>query len=155
MNGQVDAYECNVVGTEWQKIVNARSAGKAKAEYHRDVRDAWSEIPFTAIRARKLKRGAHSSPEFLSVAQRRGLPHVRCGDRVMVGDDSGVIVGHNGSMNFDVLFDGGRYAGQVLNVHPGSCRFDEQAVAKDSDESGAPDHPNVGGVLSDRETERR
>ena len=116
----VFAFEVSVKGTDWARVVNARTRGAAKADYHRDVAESWPDIPFTAIQCRKL--GApRSSEDFIRVATKRGLPAMRCGDRVRVGDATGVIVGHNSSANFDVLFDdGGRYAGQVLNVHPAS-----------------------------------
>lgn len=119
MTGQVYAFECSVVGTDWKRIVNARSAGKAKADYRRDVREPWPSIPFTAIRCRKV--GApHSSEQFIWNAQRRGMPNVRCGQRVAVGEARGVIVGHNSSANFDVLFDedSPRCPNERLNVHP-------------------------------------
>lgn len=83
--------------------------------------DAWPDVPFTAMRARKI--GAPVTSEaFARVARYRGLPHVRCGDRVRVGTDYGTIVGHNDSANFNVLFDAGsKYGAHVLNVHPHEC----------------------------------
>jgi hypothetical protein len=122
---EVFGFEVTVVGTTWVRVVNACSAGKAKAEYWRDVRDSYPDMPYTAIRAKKI--GAPLSTDaFKDMAARRGLPDVRCGDRVVVeGGDRGTIVGHNSSLNFDVLFDDdSRYPGQTLNVHPASCRFD-------------------------------
>jgi hypothetical protein len=46
------------------------------------------------------------------------MPDVRCGQRVRVGKHVGVIVGHNSSANFNVLFGEGEYKGKTLNVHP-------------------------------------
>ena len=122
---ELSAYEVSVVGqSDWKQIVNARSAGKAKVVYFSDLRESWPSIPFIALRVRCLG-GPHTSDEFRRVADYRGLPAVRCGQLVRVGDATGVIVGHNGSANFDVLFDNnvGPYSGQVLNVHPASCEF--------------------------------
>lgn len=123
----VFAFACSVAGTDWgEEIINARSRGRAKREYHLGVTDAWPDVPFTAIRARKL--GApRTSPDFIRNAQYRGLPDVRCGQRVKVGDARGVIVGHNSSANFDVLFDDDspRYAGQTLNCHPNEVTLDQ------------------------------
>lgn len=118
---RVAAFECNVKGTDWQQVVHARTAGKAKSEYLRHVRDAWPEVPYTAVTVRCLGVPRTDS-EFARVAAYRGMPHVRIGDRVQVGDCCGAIVGHNRSANFDVLFDDDapKYAGQVLNVHPAS-----------------------------------
>lgn len=67
--------------------------------------------------------------DFIRVATSRGLSDARCGQGVeMVGERgelraTGVIVGHNDSANFDVLFSDGPYAGQVLNVHPHYVRL--------------------------------
>lgn len=119
----VFAFEVSVTGTDWKQIVNARTSGKAKAEYHRQVLDAWPDVPFTRMRCRKI--GApHSSERFMANARYRGMPDVRCGQRVSVGNETGVIVGHNSSANFDVLFDAGsKYGESVLNVHPASIQF--------------------------------
>ena len=115
------AYEVSVAGRDWRQIVNARTPGKAKHSYHRQVLDAWPDVPFTAMRCRKV--GApQTSDAFRRNAAYRGLPDVRCGQRVIVGEARGAIVGHNSSANFDVLFDDDspRYAGLTLNVHPNS-----------------------------------
>ena len=115
----VFAFEVTVVGTDWKQVVNAHTAGQAKHYYWRKVTDPWPDIPFTAIRARKL--GAPQSTEqFKHTAKYRGLPEIECGQRVRVGESEGVIVGSNDSANFDVLFDtnSARYGGQRLNVHP-------------------------------------
>jgi hypothetical protein len=118
---EVFAFEVSVKGTDWTKIINARSAGKAKHEYYRSVVESWPDVPFTAMRARKYNSGRpYTSEAFERNANYRGLPAVKCGDRVRVADCCGVIVGHNSSANFDVLFDDDapRYGGMRLNVHP-------------------------------------
>lgn len=114
---KVSAYECTVVGHDWQTVVNHFTSGKAKAEYLRDVRDSWPDIKFTDIRVRRL--GAPQNPHgFERCAEYRGVAF-KCGDRVQVAEcGHGFIVGHNSSANFDVLFD----SGQTLNVHPASIR---------------------------------
>jgi hypothetical protein len=125
----VRAFEVTVAGTEWTKVIYARSAGQAKVEYWRDVCDAWPGTPYTLMRARRRVQPP-PDPEFQRCAEYRGLPHVRLLDRVTVkGGGRGVIVGHNGSANFDVLFDedSPEYRGQRLNVHPASCHFGERA----------------------------
>jgi hypothetical protein len=125
---RVFSFACSVAGTDWgEEIVNARTRGRAKREYHLSVIDAWPDVPFTAVRARKI--GApHTTADFIRNAQYRGLPNVRCGQRVKVGDARGVIVGHNSSANFDVLFDDDspRYAGQTLNCHPNEVTLDHE-----------------------------
>ncbi len=120
----VSAFEVSVVGTGWTSVVHAASAGKAKAHYWRHVTDPWPDIPFTAVRCRRLL-APQSSEEFIKVAVYRGLPDARCGDRVRVGRAVGTIVGYNCSANFDVLFDDDSqdYAGERLNVHPASLTF--------------------------------
>jgi hypothetical protein len=56
------------------------------------------------------------------------MPEVECGQRVRVGISRGVIVGHNESANFNVLFDDDdpRYPGLTLNVHPCDVDLDGQ-----------------------------
>jgi hypothetical protein len=126
----VYAFEVGVKGTDWTGIVNARTAGQAKSWYHRQVTEAWPSIPYTAITCRKV--GAPESSEgFVRNAEYRGVPHVRCGQRVLVcGKARGVIVGHNGSANFDVLFDADSplYPNVRGNVHPAECQFIDEDV---------------------------
>lgn len=124
------AWEVSVKGTDWTKIVNARTSGQAKRDYHLDVRGAWPDVPYTAMRCRKI--GApHTSERFKHNAAYRGMPDVKCGQRVKVGEARGVIVGHNESANFDVLFDADspKYAGLKLNCHPSGVELDGQNVA--------------------------
>ena len=118
---QIYAFEVTVAGENWQTVINERTAGRAKAEYFRDLRDSWPSIPFTALRCRKLGQ-PRNVDGFKHTAEYRGLPDANCGDRVRVGDALGVIVGKNCSANFNVLFDDDApaYGGQVLNVHPAS-----------------------------------
>lgn len=112
------AFKCSVTGTDWIGIVNHTTNGKAKSEYHRQVSDVWPDVKFTDIRAYKAGP-PHTSSEFLRNAEYRGMPDVRCGDRVRVGNSVGYIVGHNSSANFDVLFDeDSEFKGCILNVHP-------------------------------------
>jgi hypothetical protein len=113
------AFACRTTwAPEWgETIYNRATAGQAKADHFHEVRDAWCHTKFTDIRVRKV--GApHTSERFIDNAKYRGMPDVRCGQRVKVGDSFGTIVGHNSSANFDVLFDEGKYSGLTLNVHP-------------------------------------
>ena len=111
---------------EWARTINARTRGKAKSEYHRDVSESW-EIDYRQIRCRKIGKPV-TSERFRHNAQYRGMPEVECGQRVKVGDAFGVIVGHNASANFNVLFDDDapRYAGMTLNCHPQSVEILQQ-----------------------------
>lgn len=127
MATEVFAFEVRVAGKDWAVIINARSSGQAKFLFWRENSPDFS---FTEIRVRKL--GAPQTPEsFIHTAKYRGLPDARCGQRVRVGDATGVIVGSNSSANFDVLFDtdSPRYAGLRLNVHPQEIVFTEGAGA--------------------------
>ena len=119
MSTKVYAFVVNVSGKDWGRVINALSRGAAKAQYHRHLTDAWPDIPYTALRSRKVGAPV-SSDRFISNAKYRGMPCVRCGDRVKVGVASGTIVGHNDSANFNVLFDkdSKKYAGLTLNCHP-------------------------------------
>ncbi len=110
----VRAYLCGIKGTDWHQVVNHESRGKAKAQYFHEVVDAWEDIPFTAITCRVL--GPPATPEsFLRTAKYRGMPDLRCGQRVLLhGGQVGTLVGSNDSANFDLLV-----GGRVWNVHPG------------------------------------
>lgn len=112
------AFEVSVANTDWTRIVNARTAGQAKSWYFRELQDPWPNILFTALRCRRIGE-PQTSDQFQSNARYRGMPDVRCGQRVKCGDAFGYIVGHNSSANFDVLFDDdSKYSGQRLSVHP-------------------------------------
>jgi hypothetical protein len=115
----VFAFEVSVAGTDWRRVINARTSGQAKYLYHLDILDPYPDLPFTSLRCRKVGR-PESSRDFIRNAEYRGLPKARCGDPVRVGSATGVIVGHNASANFDVLFDDDspKYAGLRLAVHP-------------------------------------
>ena len=121
----VFAFEVSVAGTDWTCLVNERTPGRAKKTYWYQVVDAWPDVPFTAMRCRKLGP-PQNTREFKRTAEYRGLPHVNCGDRVQVGQAGGVIVGKNSSANFDVLFDvdAPEYRGLRLNVHPAEILFE-------------------------------
>lgn len=115
----VFAFDVWVAGTDWHKIINERTPGRAKRDYHRSVVDAWPDVPFTAMRVRKLGL-PRSTPQAVHVAGLRSRPDLKCGVRVRAEGGTGVIVDGNDSANFDVLFDDDspRYAGMRLNCHP-------------------------------------
>ena len=117
---QVFAFDVWVKDTGWHRMVNARTAGQAKREYHLDVIDAWPDVPYTAMRCRKLGL-AQSTAKANRVAAYRNRPELKCGVRVKAEGGIGRIVDGNDSANFDVLFDDDspRYPGQRLNCHPG------------------------------------
>lgn len=121
----LSAFACRVVGYDHETVVNAESTGKAKVYFqHHSLYDL--DVPFTAIRVRRIGR-AHTSDDFARVAKMRGVPSIKCGDLCTVAGVACLIQGHNSSANFDVLFLGGRYQGQVLNVHPSSIQFNNSA----------------------------
>lgn len=145
MINQVCAFEVSVTGTDWTKIINARTAGKAKYQYWLDVTDAWPDVPLTAMRAKKYNGGRpYTSEAFERNAKYRGLPDVKCGQRVRVGNDEGVVVGHNSSANFDVLLDDDslKYGGRKLNVHPQEIEIIDCPLHGDTDAIAA---ENAGG----------
>lgn len=111
----MQAFACRLRGSDHETILNRATAGQAKADYFRDV----SEIGcrYTDIRVRRLG-GPVTTADLVRTATYRGVPFVRAGMRVKVGDDFGRIVGHNDSANFNVLFETGKWAGQTLNCHP-------------------------------------
>lgn len=109
---------------DFETTINTRTAGRAKREYLDRLLDAGWGFTFVDLRVQKLGP-CHTSEQFRSNARYRGVPNVECGQRVIVGVGRGVIVGHNASANFDVLFDDDspRYAGMTLNVHPGEVQY--------------------------------
>lgn len=126
MNAPVYAFELGIVGQAPTRVMNARSSGKAKYLYLLDVRDYWPDVTFMDLFARRIGPPV-TSEAFKRTAAYRGLPELRCGQAVEVkigrepGVARGVIVGHNESANFEVLFDDDspHFAGLTLNVHPG------------------------------------
>lgn len=120
----VSAYACHVHGMfdGHETIYNATTRGQAKRLHHQAVSEPWPNVKYTDIRARKVG-GPHTSEGFIRNAIYRGMPDARCGQIVQVGDERGVLVGHNSSANFDVLFNSGKYSGQVMNVHPSEIRI--------------------------------
>lgn len=118
MSEKIYSFEVSVKGRDWTQIVNAKTPGKAKREYHRSVTESWPSIPFTAMRCRKIGE-PHTSDQFKRNAQYRGMPDLECGQRVKVGISHGTVVGHDASANIVVLFDeDSKYKGSKLSVHP-------------------------------------
>lgn len=137
----VSSYECRIRGLDGVSVINAPSRGLAKAEAFASIRDVRDDIGFTDVSARKVGPPV-SSQAFLRTVAYRGIPHVRCGDQVTVGEDVGVIVGHNDSANLEVIFyRGGVLKGPSLNVHPRDCCFqDAPADSTGVEEGGEDDH---------------
>ena len=134
MNSPVFAFEVWAVGNEdCKRTINTVSKGAAKYDYLLDVRDCWPDIKYTDLRARKI--GApHTSDQFIRNAIYRGMPDVRCGDRVTVEGRPGTIVGHNDSANFEVLFDKtSDWGSMVLNCHPGDITRAAAEIARAAD----------------------
>jgi len=111
------AFECGVKGTDWTRIVHAMTRNKARYLYWRDIREPWPDVPFTAITCRTLG-SPQSDAGFLKTAEYRNVPLARIGMRVEVEKEPGMIVGHNSSANFDVLFTDGKNKGYIFNCHP-------------------------------------
>lgn len=131
---EVFAFEVWLAGDQFSEShkysTNARTAGQAKMDFMRMLDGCCGKLPWTKLRVKKIG-GPKTSEQFVRNAVYRGLPEVRCGDPVRVGEAHGIIVGHNASANFDVLFDGDspEYAGMRLNVHPSECVFATEVPA--------------------------
>lgn len=108
---------------EHATVVNTTTRGKDKVDKWRDIRECWPDVPYTLMRCRKLGP-PQSSRAFHRNAVYRGMPELKRGDRVVVGADTGTVVGHDASANMLVLFDGDskKYPGLTLSVHPGEMR---------------------------------
>lgn len=110
-----------------EEIINAPSANAAKYRFLCQVEDCGYSIKYTDIRCRKLGKPV-STERFLQTARYRGLPDLRCGDRIRlkgpshdhcITGDEGYVIGSNESANFTVFFYHGRFKGETLSVHPG------------------------------------
>jgi len=103
---------------EWERSVNAVSAGKAKRQLLRSLHDAGWMYPYTDLRCRKVG-GPITTDDFKRCAEYRGVPFARCGMKVIFSDrDEGIIQGHGSGANFNILFTTGKNKGLVLNCHP-------------------------------------
>lgn len=125
----VYAFEVWIPNAPWgdvRQIINERTLGQAKVKYWRDVADAWPSIPYTAVRGRRIGP-PQSLPEFLLGVAYRGIPDVRCGDRVTWKNASGVIVGFGGGGAWlEVVADEG-WRGYL---HPAECVIERRDVAQ-------------------------
>lgn len=111
----LQSFACRVRCSPHETIMNRETAGQAKADFLRDVADCGFQ--FTDIRVRRVG-GPVTTADLVRTAKYRGVPFVRAGMRVRVGEDFGRIVSHNDSANFDVIFETGPWAGETLNCHP-------------------------------------
>ena len=117
---KISSYFCSVKNKpNWGQTINSISPGKAKSEYYRNILDSWPNIPYTSITVKKVGK-PFTSEQFENNARYRGLPEIKCGQKVEVNNNIGYIVGHNASANFDVYFenDNPKYKDITLNVHP-------------------------------------
>lgn len=125
--GNQDCYAFDVwvaQAPDFRATINHRTANKAKYEFLIGLQDYWPEYNYTDLRARKVG-SPHTSHAFEHNAKYRGVPDIKCGQRVEVGQGRGVIISHNSAANFDVLFDedSPQWAGQKLSVHPAEIKF--------------------------------
>ena len=108
------------------------TAGKAKADYWRDIQDPYPDIKYTDITCRclgflyvpnvvsrgsKIRRTQAAEEAYQKLkrtAHDRGVSFAEIGMRVEMDGRAGVIIGSNSSANFDILFEDG-YVG---NCHP-------------------------------------
>jgi len=109
------AFACRIAGSDHETTIHARSAGDAKARF---LRSLDIDFQFISIRCRCAGEPV-TTPDIRRTAEYRGVPFAKAGMRLFDVGKAGVIVGHNSSANWDVLFDDGtKWAGQVVNCHP-------------------------------------
>lgn len=114
---------------EWAETVNARSAGAAKYDRWRSIRECYQDVPITAMRCRVVGPPV-TSEGFTRNAKYRGIPEVRCGDPVEVKGWRGTVVDHDSSCNLVILFDPGSPFGDGrAHIHPHDCTFPAPAPA--------------------------
>lgn len=124
---RISAYHCYVdehEHSDFPTIINSYSRDKAKNIFYNMVRDVYDNVRFIDCRA-KFIGPAHTSSAFLRNANYRGMPDIRCGNRVKTVNGMGYVVGHNSSANFNILFESGDLAGGTYNVHPSEVLFYE------------------------------
>lgn len=61
-------YEVSVKGTDWTRLIDAATPGKAKYAYLREIREAWQDTRFTALTCRRLR--GPKPPTRTQIAQR-------------------------------------------------------------------------------------
>lgn len=120
-------YECyhGEFYDKWcRRTYIAESAAKAKAQHYRYLQDGlWEDKFFDVVQNMKCyKIGVASIDTFYGDQESfdrmkisRDIPFAEIGMRVFVAGKEAIIVGSNGSMNLDVVFDG---EWRVSNVHP-------------------------------------
>jgi hypothetical protein len=113
---QIKRFECSVKNAPWGedhwRSVHSFTRGQAKADYWRDVREPWPDIPFTAVRVRGPFT-ACDTEQFRHTAEYRKVPY-HIGDLVGWRGKVGRIVNSNSSANFEVLFPDG----ERIHIHP-------------------------------------
>lgn len=108
---------------EWATVINARTAGKAKYQVWLDLKESYQDTPITDMRSRKVGQ-PQTNQMFEHVAQLRGMPELRCGQRVTFAAGygktaSGVLVDAGGGANFGVLCDKDSiWPDKTIYVHP-------------------------------------
>lgn len=112
-------------------IVNAETRSKARYVYFLDVSDPMPDVKLMDINVRKVG-GPRPTNTFLHVAEMRGMPDLRPGERITSGYGDGVIVDAGSGANFVILFDSGKYAGQRLILHPMEFRRSQPTVGGDA-----------------------
>lgn len=100
-------------------IINAPKLGQAKYLYLLDLHELAMGFKFTDIRGR-CYGPPHSSEDFLRVVRSRGMPDLRCGDRVFMKTCHGVVVSYTSCSNIVVHMDDDspKYQNLRLNIHP-------------------------------------
>ena len=115
-------YECWFSHAPWRgrhgnidhETVYAFSSGAAKARYLRLVREFWGDIPFIAIRARRLKEFPEDA-NLTKICKYRGIPTLRAGKSIVsIGGKIATAIGANDSANINVIYE----TGTTGSVHP-------------------------------------
>lgn len=109
---RVRSFECHVKGTDWNRIINHTTAGKARYYYWLDVRECREDVKITDITVR-LHGAPHTSDRLRRTAKYRNVA-VEAGTQVSVkGHGIGAVLDSDWSMNFEVLFANGN----ISHVH--------------------------------------
>lgn len=120
-------YECwhDDYGDKWcRSTYIAESPAKAKQQHYRYLQDGiWEDKFFNVVKDMKCKKIGIASlnslygdtETFERMKLHRKIPFAYLGMKILASGKSATIVGSNGSMNLDVVFDG---QWRKSNIHP-------------------------------------
>lgn len=113
----ISCFQVSVKNSDFSREIFSHSRGAAKSEYLIDIQDCCPDIKYTDLICRKIGN-VFNTKAFLHTCEKRGIK-LNIGQRVVVGDNTGYVVGSDCSSNIRVLFDEkSDWPKLILSVHP-------------------------------------